>query len=665
MTTFDITVGRSDKRRTGATTVALVGNPNAGKTSLFNALTGLRAKTANFPGTTTELRVGTTGRGEAAVTFVDLPGTYSLRATSHDERVAVDAVLGRADTEPPGALIVLIDATNLERNLYLAGEALELGIPSVVALNMIDLAERRGLHIDTEALSTQLQCPVVATAATSRRGVKALRAALDELLAGECASYHPMTPLALEVEGGCTPHHRYEWAEGVAQAVVTNPGIGFGRTSERVDTYLTRPWLGVPVFGLVMFGLFYLLFSLAGVPMDLIDGLFGRLGHWVSTTLPEGPLNSLLVDGVIAGVGGTLIFLPQICILFFLICLLEDTGYLARAAFVMDKVMRRVGLPGKAFVPMLTAHACAIPGIMAARAIENRRDRFATILVLPLMTCSARLPVYAMITALLFADSYLTGAAVFTGAYALGILAAVCAAFVLKRTILRGDAEPLVLELPSYKLPSLRNALLTTWDRALVFTKKAGTVILAIMIVLWWLSNYPAPPETGPAAERAAAQVAAAESAGEDPGHVAAQLALEHSFAGRMGRLIEPAVEPLGFDWKIGVGVVTSFAARETVVGTLGVVYGVGEDVVDEPEPLLNRIREAKHADGTPVFTVATAFSLLVFYVLAMQCLPTQAVTRRETGSWKWALLQLGYMTVLAYAASLITYQTLAAFGLG
>lgn len=317
--------------------------------------------------------------------------------------------------------------------------------------------------------------------------------------------------------------------------------------------------------------------------------------------------------------------------LFFLISLLEDTGYLARAAFVMDKITRRVGLPGKAFVPMLSAHACAIPGIM----------------VLPLLTCSARLPVYAMITALLFADQWLFGALTFTGVYALGVVAAVGAAAVMKLTILKGQAEPLVIELPSYKVPSLRNALLTAWDRGLVFVKKAGTVILAIMIVLWWMSSYPTLPDSGPKAQAVAAQVAAAEAAGQDAELLAGQLAMEHSAAGRLGKAVEPVLEPLGFDWKIGIGVVTSFAARETVVGTLGVVYGVGDEVVDDPKPLIDRIRDAKRPDGSPVFTIATSLSLLVFYVLAMQCLPTQAVTRRETGSWRWAIFQLGYMTAL------------------
>jgi len=645
--------------------VALLGNPNAGKTSLFNALTGLRAKTANYPGTTIEYRTASVKLEDRRVRMVDLPGTYSLKAASRDERVAVDAILGRtAGMAAPDALVVLIDATNIERNLYLTSEALELGLPTVVALNMIDLAERRGFRIDTDKLSGILGCPVVRTCAIKRRGTQELAHHIAQATqnTGRFAVRLAVGDLP---PGNCQPHQRYDWAQQVAQQVVANPHIGFGTTSEKADRYLTSPWLGLPAFAAVMLGLFYTLFALASVPMDLIDGVFGRLGGWVGAQLGDGPLASFIVDGIIGGVGGTLVFLPQICLLFFLISLLEDTGYLARAAFVMDKITRRVGLPGKAFVPMLSAHACAIPGIMACRTIESRRDRLATIMVLPLLTCSARLPVYAMITALLFADDWLFGAATFTGAYALGIIAALGAAAVMKLTLLRGRAEPLVIELPSYKVPSLRNAVLTAWDRGLVFVKKAGTVILAIMVVLWWMSSYPTLPDTGPKAEAVAAQIAEAEAAGLDAQLLEGQLAMEHSVAGKLGKAVEPALEPLGFDWKIGIGVVTSFAARETVVGTLGVVYGVGDDVVDDPKPLIDRIRDAKRPDGTAVFTVATSLSLLVFYVLAMQCLPTQAVTRRETGSWKWALFQLGYMTVLAYTGSLITYQTLVALGFG
>jgi ferrous iron transport protein B len=382
-----------------------------------------------------------------------------------------------------------------------------------------------------------------------------------------------------------------------------------------------------------MFAVFYLIFSLAATPMDLIDAGVAWVGAQVAAVVPDGQLQSLLVDGVIGGVGGVLVFLPQICILFFCISLLEDTGYLARAACVMDRLLRRFGLPGKAFVPMLSAHACAIPAIMSARVIQDRRDRLVTVLVLPLLTCSARLPVYAMVTALLFPNRPALGAAAFTGAYALGVVAALSMAALFRRSLFRGQTAPLMLELPQYKVPSLKTALLAAYDRGRTFVRKAGTVILAIAIVLWWLMAYPRPadPETTPP-----------------------EAALETSYAGQLGQAIEPVIEPLGFDWKIGVGVLASFAAREVVVSTLSVVYGVA----DEGETtLISRLRNATRDDGTPVFNLATCLSLLVFYVLAMQCLPTQVVTARETRSWKWAGFQLAYMTLLAYGAAFVTYQ--------
>ena len=462
-----------------------------------------------------------------------------------------------------------------------------------------------------------------------------------------------------------------------------------------------------------MLAVFYLIFSLAGVPMDLVDGVFSSLGDWANSIIPDGSVSrvvwfpvaaglsmllfagsylaarvrwsktslavavlvsigvgllpledfrSLVVDGVVAGVGGVVIFLPQICILFFLISLLEDSGYMARAAFVMERLMRFVGLPGKAFVPMLSAHACAIPGIMAARVIENWRDRLVTILVLPLLTCSARLPVYAMVTALLFSDSPGMAACVFVGAYLLGIGAALLSAWCLRKTILKGDPVPLVIELPAYRMPSLRNALTTVIERAMNFIRQAGTVILMISVILWVLATYPKLPEGAALSAEAEARITAGIT---ERGQAESQAALSHSFVGRVGRFVEPVFEPLGFDWKINVGVMTSFAAREVVVSTLAIVYGIGEEGAEEEATLVETLRRQKRADGSPVFTTATGLSLLVFFVLAMQCLPTQAVTKRETGSWKWAAFQLVYMTLLAWVAAFTTYQISCSAGLG
>jgi ferrous iron transport protein B len=438
--------------------------------------------------------------------------------------------------------------------------------------------------------------------------------------------------------------------------------------TERIDRVLTHPVIGVAAFLAVMVGLFFLIFRIAHIPMDLIDALFSGVGVWVAQHMPESDFRNLLVKGIIGGVGSLLVFLPQICVLFFCLSLLEDTGYLARAAFVMDRLMRRVGLPGKAFVPLLSAHACAIPAIMATRVIEDKRDRLVTILVLPLVSCSARIPVYSMLAALLFAHDAWKASLVFTGAYALGIFAAIAAAFVLKRTILKGETRPLVLELPSYKLPSLRTAVLTMLDRAWIFIRKAGTVILLISIALWALATY---PKSAPPPEAVALQKQAAISSGKDAEALQSRAeilishsALAHSAAGQLGRSIEPALRPLGFDWQIGIGLISSLAAREVIVSTLAVVYGVGEDTAEKnPESLCDSLRRAERSDGSKVFTTATCASLLVFYVLAMQCLSTQVITRRETNSWKWPVFQLVYMTVLAYTASLVVFQTLHALG--
>ena len=406
--------------------------------------------------------------------------------------------------------------------------------------------------------------------------------------------------------------------------------------------------------------------------MELIDHLFNSIGQWVTAHLPAGDLQSLAVNGVIGGVGGILIFLPQICILFFVLSLLEDTGYLARAAFVMDKIMRRLGLPGKAFVPLLSAHACAIPAIMSTRVIENPRDRLLTILITPLMACSARIPVYAMVTALLFPHSPLRAAIIFAGAYGVGVVAALLAAFVFRRTILPGESKPLLIELPPYRMPILRTAMLHTWDRARIFVRQAGTIILTISLVLWALSHYP--KSAAPAAANDLnAQAVMVEKAGDTnratelragADRLVAQYSLQNSFAGKLGHLMEPAIAPLGYDWQIGIGIISSFAAREVIVSTMAIVYGVGDDVAEKDRnSLYDSLRRAKRSDGKPIFNPATCVSLLVFYILAAQCLSTTAVVRRETNSWKWPLFQIGYMTGLAYVAALIAYQTLKHFG--
>jgi ferrous iron transport protein B len=650
-----------------AFTLALVGNPNAGKTTLFNALTGLRAKTANFPGTTVERRVGRTKIGSHQIVLVDLPGLYGLESSSPDEKLASDALRGRLDGHPaPNAALVVVDATNLERNLFLASQVLELDCPVIVALNMMDMAKRDGIRIDVAKLRAELGCPVIPITARSGKGIPELQKEIERLVGGPDAEAAPQPKPGCGSCSGCPYQARYEWTEKISNRVMDGTVARRSERTEKIDEIVTHPVAGVVVFQLVMLVIFALIFWVAQIPMHLIDHLFATIGTRVSAMMPAGDLQSMMVNGVIGGVGGILVFLPQICILFFVLSLLEDTGYLSRAAFVMDKVMRRFGLPGKAFVPMLSAHACAIPAIMSTRVIENPRDRLLTILITPLMTCSARIPVYAMVTALLFPNSPWRAAAVFTAAYGTGVLAALGAAVVFRHTILPGESKPLMIELPPYRLPGLRTALLHTFDRAKIFVKQAGTIILAISLILWALSYYPktSPPAAAAAMSSQATQLARSGEAGKaneltaTADRLTAQNSLQNSFAGHIGHAIEPVIRPLGYDWQIGIGILSSFAAREAIVPTLAIVYGVGKDTAEKtPNSLYDSLRHARRSDGTPIFNTATCASLLVFYILAAQCLSTTAVVRRETGGWKWPLFQIAYMTGLAYIAAFIVFQ--------
>ncbi len=655
-----------------AFTLALVGNPNAGKTTLFNALTGLRAKTANFPGTTVERKVGRLHLDHRQIVVVDLPGLYSLDSKSPDEKLAADALQGKLEHTAPDAVLVVVDATNLERNLFLASQVLELKCPVVVALNMMDMARRDGIRIDVAKLRDELGCVVVPIAARNGDGLDELKQELNRLVAGAMPEAVDHVDPNCAGCTGCTFQARYEWTEQISTRVMDAVIIQRSAWTDRLDDIFTHPVFGVIVFNLVMIALFGLIFWAAKIPMELIDHGFTGIGKWVGAHMAPGDWQSLLVDGVIGGVGGILVFLPQICILFFALSLLEDTGYLSRAAFVMDKIMRKLGLPGKAFVPLLSAHACAIPAIMSARVIENPRDRLLTILITPLMTCSARIPVYAMVTALLFPHSPLKAALVFTAAYGVGVAAALGAALVFRRTILPGGSKPLMIELPQYRVPGLRTALLHTFDRAKIFVKQAGTIILVISLVLWALAHYP--KSAAPAAAASlTAQAAQLETAGDakqaaklqaEAGRLTAQSSLQNSYAGRIGHWLEPAIAPLGYDWQIGIGIVSSFAAREVIVSTLAIVYGVGDDGKgDDRTSLYDSLRRATRTDGTPIFNTATCASLLVFYILAAQCLSTTAVVRRETNSWKWALFQIAYMTGLAYVAAFLVYQGLRHFG--
>jgi len=508
--------------------------------------------------------------------------------------------------------------------------------------------------------------------ARNGEGVDELKRELDRLVKGAMPEAVDHVDPNCAGCTGCTFQARYEWTEQISTRVMDAALIQRSAWTDRLDDYFTHPVTGVVIFHVVMLALFALIFWAAQIPMELIDHAFAGIKSWTASILPAGDLQSLVSDGVVGGVGGILVFLPQICILFFALSLLEDTGYLSRAAFVMDKIMRKLGLPGKAFVPLLSAHACAIPAIMSTRVIENPRDRLVTILVTPLMACSARIPVYAMVTALLFSHSPLKAALVFTAAYACGVAAALAVAMIFRRTILPGESKPLMIELPPYRVPGLRVALLHTYDRAKIFVKQAGTIILAISLVLWALSYYPKSSPTA-AAVAMTTQATQLQKSGDTnqaaalldtADRLTAQNSLQNSFAGKIGHVIEPVIAPLGYDWQIGIGIISSFAAREVIVSTLAIVYGVGKDAAENNQSsLYSTLQQAKRTDGTPIFNVATCASLLVFYILAAQCLSTTAVVRRETNSWKWPLFQIFYMTGLAYVAAFLVYQTLRHLG--
>jgi ferrous iron transport protein B len=754
-------------RDKGTLTVALAGNPNSGKTTIFNALTGLRQKVANYPGVTVEKKTGRCKLPDGRrANVIDLPGTYSLISRSPDEQVAMEVLRGvRADTPAPDVVIVVVDASNLQRNLYLVSQLIELGRPMVVALNMMDIAERRGLHISPEKLERELGVPVVPVVGHKRKGVAELKEAVaraavapmpdwplpeamkeevllvggglsilrsregeapaepmhldrykalaERLLIGDRAP--DIAPLSVEAPVstllnsaatrlshlGIDPMQadieaHYHWIDNVvagalvpacealkdlpldgAKPQAAGPMLDYApqkTLTEKVDQVLVHKVWGLLIFAGVMAMLFYSIFFLADPLMGGIESAVSWLGSVATTGLPAGPLKDLLVDGVFAGVGAVVVFVPQIALLFLFLAVMEDSGYLARAAFLMDRLLSKVGLHGKSFIPLLSSFACAIPGIMATRTIENRKDRLATIFVAPFMSCSARLPVYALLIGAFFsADGAWTKAGILWGLYATGIAAAAGTAWLFKRSFLKGPASSFILELPTYKVPQASQVFRQVWTNTAKFITKAGTTIFLLSIVLWALMYYPRLPQ--PRAEAVASQTRAEWN---QPGHelpppgregqsldaaidgkaqqAVAGEQLRYSVAGRFGHLIEPVVRPLGFDWKMGVGLVGAFAAREVFVSTLGIVYSVG-DAEEGTTDLEGAMKSDTYADGRPVWTPLVAVSLLVWFVLAMQCVSTLAIVRRETGGWRWPLLMLLYMNGLAYVVCLMIYQ--------
>ena len=698
---------RGPERSAQIRLVALVGNPNSGKTTLFNALTGLRQRVGNYPGVTVERKEGRMRLGADETVLLDLPGTYSLTPGSPDEEITTEILLGKASHTPlPDAVICVVDANHLERNLYLVSQIIEQNIPTVVALNMIDIARRHGMQIDVRALERELGVRVIPTVASRSEGVIALGEALrgagaakrsggillpepvereTEELAGILGRVHQFRPPrarseAIALLGAESAHlermnhftpevlahvrrdhqkldflgfdrravfieSRYTWVRTVCTHAVTRPATEGMSRSDRLDAVLTHRTWGVVIFLLLMAFVFQAMFSWAQIPMDIIRRAFDALGGTVSSSMPAGDLRDLIVHGGIAGVAAVVTFLPQILFLFLFLGLLEDTGYMARAAFIMGRVMSRVGLHGKSFIPLLSSFACAIPGIMATRTIDNGRDRLATMLVAPLVSCSARLPVYALMIAAVIPPLKILGLVSLPGLtmlsmYLLGLVAALAMAWIFKKTLLKGGPPSFIIELPPYTIPSLRTTLMLMWERAWIFLKRAGTIILGASILLWFLASYPK-LESGTPAER-----------------------LDHSFVGMAGRLIEPVIRPLGFDWKIGIGLLTSLVQREVFVSTMGTIYDVGSDGTGGGLP--EKLRAARNpVTGAPAFTALTGICIMVYYVLAMQCFSTVAVMRRETNSWKWPLFQVAYMTALAYGVTFIVYRAGIALGMG
>ena len=734
--------------------VALVGNPNTGKSTLFNALAGMNVRTGNYPGVTIEKKTGSCQLSADPIELVDLPGTYSLAPRSPDELVAVQVLTDDVEGEPGVDLIVcVINALLLQRNLFLVSQLLELGKPLVIALNMIDVAESRNVSINVTALSDQLGVPVIATSAAKRLGIDELKSAMRQRLESDAESprqrvlpeefydacvhlrssllqsqpgvtddpgqqkiekpsgnsqtipsdhehlpddyliermlldrggeserrvmarYGPsvmetLTSLRTElakkvgdpIDMECNA--RYAWARAKLSTVLGETTGRHSLITDRLDAILTHRVGGLICFIAMMFLIFQAIYSFASWPMDMIDAATGFVSDAVTNSMGPGMLRSLITDGVIAGVGGVLIFLPQIALLFLFLALLEDCGYMARAAFLVDRIMTSFGLSGKSFLPMMSSFACAVPGVMASRVIENRRDRFATIMVAPLMSCSARLPVYLLlIAAFIPTTTYLDGwlslpAIVLMSMYLVGVLVAIPVAWILKKTILRGDVAPFVLELPEYQLPSAQVVFSRVWAASKAFVIRAGTLIFAASILIWFAGYWPGDHKRQYALQAQIEQMSdespATEELRQQIHEESAQL-LEHSMLGKIGHGIEPVVRPLGWDWKIGVGAVASFPAREVIIATLGTIYSLGGDA--EEEGLVGALRTSKHPDGTSVYSVPVALSIMVFFALCAQCVSTLLVIRRETNSWFWPVLSFVYMTGLAYLGALATYQ--------
>ncbi len=648
------------------TLVALIGNPNVGKTTLFNALTGLRHTTANYPGVTVEKKWGKLKRKEAGeeVDILDLPGAYSLNPQSPDEEIVRSVLLGnQTGTKKPDLVAVIIDANNFNRNLYFTLQVMAVGIPTILVLNMWDEAIQSGKKIDLKKIEEEFGVDCVPTEAHLEIGMDELRTTIERCLK------NPIKPKLSENIATLSIPERYKLIDRLASKIITEPREEVRTLSHKIDDVLTHPFFGWIAFLGVMGVIFQSIFSWATPLMDFISSGVAVAGKFAASVLPDGQLESLIVDGVIAGVGNVIVFVPQIFLLFFFIAFFEDFGYMARAAFVLDRVMKKVGLNGKAFLPLLSSFACAIPGIMATRTIQDKNDRLATILVAPLMSCSARLPVYALMIGAFIPSVPVLGVFDLKGItllsmYLLSILIGLGMAAIFKKTLLKGRKTPFLLELPPYRVPRIQNVLLVMWDRGKEFIKNAGTTIFFLSIILWFLVSYPKSEAITmkyanlrqEAKQFMQADLIKGEILSLD--HEEAGEQLRASFAGKLGHIIEPVIRPLGFDWKIGIGLVASFAAREVLVSTLAIIYNVGNEADESSADLIKALQKENHpVTGKPIYTPLVAIGIMVFFVLACQCMSTVAVVRRETGGWSWPLFMIAYMTALAWFGAFFVHQ--------
>lgn len=645
--------------------IALFGNPNTGKSSIFNRLTGLKQRVGNFPGVTVDKQTGLVQFDHEKVEIIDFPGTYSVYPRSTDEQVVYDVISNPTHPDFPEAAIVVVDASNLERNLLLFSQIYDLKIPCVLLLNMTDVAARNQIQIEIAALQQAFpEARIVRSNARIGTGIQELKDIIRKKAFNAAketfGSQQELFPLTDEKSQTTDTDTRFHLIRDLLQkAVISNPS-GQSR-SNKIDRWLTHPVFGYLFFFTLLLVIFQSVFTLASYPMDWIDSGFGMLSTWVGTTLPDGLFTQLLAEGILPGIGGVLVFVPQIALLFFLLSILEETGYMARVVFMMDKLMRPFGLNGKSVVPLISSAACAIPGVMSARTITSWNERMTTILVAPLISCSARIPVYTLLIGLVIPNKTVGGifnlqGLVLFGLYALGLISALLVAWVFKQFFKNKELSVFLLELPPYKSPRWANVGLEVLQKARIFVTDAGKIIVAISILLWALASFGPGREMEQAAKNIPVPTIKNTQTQSDYDSKIASAKLEHSYMGHLGKTIEPLIRPLGYDWKMGISLLTSFAAREVFVGSLATIYSVHQED-DNPLPLIERLRQEKRTDETPTYTLASGLSLLVFYVFAMQCMATLAVVKRETKSWKWPLIQLGYMGVLAYLGAFIVYQ--------